>query len=60
MIVDVKLVKDILDNPVQFKEKVMREVREFQSKGYRVELQYVSEYTAFVIARECDWVGNNS
>lgn len=60
MIVDVKLVKDILDNPVRFKEKVMLEVRSFQRLGYRVEIQYSSDYNALIIARDCDWVGNNS
>ena len=60
MIVDVKLVKDILDNPVRFKEKVMLEVRSFQRLGYRVEIQYSADCTALIIARECNWVGNNS
>lgn len=60
MIVDIQLVKDILDNPVRFKEKVMLEVSDFQRLGYRVEVHYSGNYEALIIARDCDWVGNNS
>lgn len=60
MIVDIKVVHENLGNIVRFKEKLMIEVESFQHKGYRVEIQYGSEYKALVIARECNWIGNNS
>lgn len=57
MIVDINLVQARPDN---FQISVLKAVREYQRLGYRVEIQYGSDYTALVIARECDWVGNNS
>ena len=57
MIVNIEIIRG---NDLYFKEPIMLKVREFQSKGYRVEIQYVGDYEALVIARDCDWVGNNS
>ena len=56
MIVDVRLIKDIDST---FGDRIMEAVRGYQRIGYRVEIQY-NGYTALIIARECDWVGNNS
>lgn len=60
MIVDIKIIHEYLENSTRFKEKIMLEVESFQRKGYRVEIQYASEYKAMVIARECDWIGHNN
>ena len=57
MIVDVKLVQGM---PPTIEYMIMEEVRDFQRLGYRVEIQYSADCTALVIARECNWVGNNS
>lgn len=57
MIVDVKLVQGI---PPTIEYMIMEEVKDFQRLGYRVEIQYSADCTALVIARECNWVGNNS
>ena len=60
MIVDVKLVESPLRNKKSFEAQLMDSVKEFQRLGYRVEIQYSEEYSALVIARECNWIGNNS
>ena len=60
MIVDVKLVESPLRNKKSFEAQLMDSVKEFQRLGYRVEIQYSEEYNALVIARECNWIGNNS
>lgn len=57
MIVDVKLVQGM---PPTIEYMIMEEVKDFQRLGYRVEIQYSADCTALVIARECNWVGNNS
>ena len=57
MIVDVKLVQGM---PTTIEYMIMEEVKDFQRLGYRVEIQYSADCTALVIARECNWVGNNS
>ena len=57
MIVDVKLVQGI---PPTIEYMIMEEVRDFQRLGYRVEIQYSADCKALIIARECNWVGNNS
>ena len=60
MIVDVKLVESPLRNKKSFEAQLMGSVKDFQRLGYRVEIQYSADCTALVIARECNWVGNNS
>ena len=60
MIVDVKLVESPVRNKKSFEAQLMDSVKEFQRLGYRVEIQYSEEYSALVIARECNWIGNNS
>lgn len=57
MIVDVKLVQGM---PPTIEYMIMEEVKDFQRLGYRVEIQYSADCTALIIARECNWVGNNS
>lgn len=57
MIVDVKLVQGM---PPTIEYMIMEEVKDFQRLGYRVEIQYSEDCTALIIARDCDWVGNNS
>lgn len=57
MIVDVKFVQGI---PPTIEYMIMEEVKDFQRLGYRVEIQYSADCTALVIARECNWIGNNS
>lgn len=57
MIVDVKLVQGM---PPTIEYMIMEEVKDFQRLGYRVEIQYSTDCTALVIARECNWIGNNS
>lgn len=57
MIVDVKLVQGM---PTTIEYMIMEEVKDFQRLGYRVEIQYSADCTALVIARECNWIGNNS
>lgn len=57
MIVDVKLVQGM---PTTIEYMIMEEVKDFQRLGYRVEIQYSADCTALIIARECNWVGNNS
>ena len=57
MIVDVKLVQGM---PTTIEYMIMEEVKDFQRLGYRVEIQYSADCTALIIARECNWAGNNS
>ena len=57
MIVDVKLVQGL---PPTIEYMIMEEVKDFQRLGYRVDIQYVGYYEAMIIARECNWIGNNS
>ena len=60
MIVDIRLIQAMSGDTQRFQEKVMMAVRDYQKLGHRVEIQYSSDYTALVIARECNWIGNNS
>ena len=58
MIVDITFIREA--EPEYFGPSTMRKVRDYQKLGYRVEVQYGSDYKALVIARECDWIGNNN
>ena len=60
MIVDIRLIQAMSGDTQRFQEKVMMAVRDYQKLGHRVEIQYSADCTALVIARECNWVGNNS